>query len=303
MPPILTGNMAKALYPGVSAWYGMAYNEHKPEYPDLFSYNKSTRNFEEEVGVTGFGLATIKSEGQSITYDTQFQGYIKRYTHVTYGLGFIITMEMMEDDLYDVVGRRRARGLAFSMRQTKEITGANVFNRAFNSSYTGGDAKEMCATDHPNVSGGTWANELTIAADLSEASLEQACIDIGKWTDDRGSKIAVRPQRLVIPNDLEFEAIRILQSTLQNDTANNAINAIKAVGKIPQGYRVNHYFNDTDAWFIITDCPDGTKYFERRPDKFAVDNDFDTENAKFKSTGRWSFGWTDPRGVFGSPGA
>lgn len=303
MPPIITGNFAKAIYPGVSAWYGMAYNEHTPEYPEIFSYNKSTRNFEEEVGITGFGLANVKAEGQGITYDTQYQGYIKRYTHVTYGLGFIITLEMMEDDLYDVVARRRARALAFSMRQTKEIVGANVYNRAFNSSYTGGDAKEMCATDHPNVTGGTWANELTTAADLSEASLEQASIDIGKLKNDKGLNIAIRPLKLIIPPDLEFEAVRILQSTLQNDTANNAINAIKSMGKIPQGYRVNHYFTDTDAWFILTDAPDGMKHFERRADSFGVDNDFDTENAKFKATARFSFGWTDPRGIFGSPGS
>jgi len=291
------------VYPGVSAWYGMAYSEHSPEYPAIFAYNKSSRNFEEEVGITGFGLASVKSEGTSISYDTQYQGYIQRYTHITYGLGFIITREMVEDDLYDVVSKRRSRALAFSMRQTKEIVGANILNRAFSNSYVGPDGVELCSAVHPNVSGGTWANELATAADLSETSLEQACIDIGNLENDRGLKVAIRPLRLIIPIQLEFEAGRILKSTLQNDSANNAINVLKATGKFPGGVHVNHYLTDTDAWFIITDSPDGMKHYERRADDFAADNDFDTENAKFKATGRYSFGCTDRRGIFGSPGA
>ena len=209
----------------------------------------------------------------------------------------------MEDDLYDVIGQRRAQDLARSMRQTKENVAANVYNRAFNSSFVGGDGKELCATDHPNVAGGTWQNELTTAADLSEAALEQACIDIMKWADDRGLKIQVRPRSLIIPPDLVFEAERILMSPYRVGTANNDVNAIYNMGKFPEGIKVNQYLTDTDAWFIRTDAPHGMKYFERRGDEFSMDNDFDTENAKFKATSRFSFGWSDPRGVYGSPGA
>jgi len=206
---------------------------------------------------------------------------------------------MFEDDLYDVVGERRARGLAFSMRQTKETIAANVYNRAFNSSYTYADGKELLATDHPNVAGGTWANELTTASDLSEAALEQACIDIMKYTNDRGLKIAVRPKNLIVPVDLWPEATKLLETQYEMGTNNNTISIVYK--KFP--LIVNHYLTDTDAWFLRTDVSDGMKYFERRGDKFDTDNDFDTENAKFKATARYSFGATDPRGLFGSPGA
>jgi phage major head subunit gpT-like protein len=202
-----------------------------------------------------------------------------------------------------VVGQRKAKGLAFSMRQTKEIIAANVYNRAFTSTFTGGDGKELLATDHPNFSGGTWQNELTTSADMSEAALEQACIDIASFTNDRGLKIAYRPTTLIIPKELEFDTARILKNTDRPATADRDINALKALGKFSKGMIVNHYLTDTDAWFIRTDCPDGLKYFERRADEFGMDNDFDTENAKFKATSRYSFGWTDPRGLYGSPGA
>lgn len=298
-----TGNFGKALWPGINKWYGKAYDEHKVEYTDLFGTYSSRKHYEEDVGVTSFGLAQVKAEGAGITYDSERQAFVTRYTHVEYALGFIITKIMYEDDLYDVVGERRAKGLAFSMRQTKETVGANVYNRAFNSSYTGGDGKELLATDHPNFAGGTWANELTTAADLSEAALEQASIDIMKWTNDRGLKISVMPQTLIVPPDLVFEAERILTSPYRVATANNDINALKAMGKFPGGIKVNHYLTDTDAWFIRTNAPDGMKYFERRSDSFTQDDDFDTENAKYKGTFRCSFGWTDPRGLFGSPGA
>jgi len=302
MAVISSGHFAYALYPGVSKWYQGSYDEFTPQYPEIFTYNKSKRAYEEEVGQTGFGLAPVKNEGQGITYDTQVQGYMKRYTHVTYGIGFVITREMYEDDLYDVAARRRAQGLAFSMRQTKETIAANVLNRAFTAAYTGGDGVELCATTHPNKSGGTWKNELTTAADLSEAALEQARIDIADFQTDRGLKINYKPVGLVIPPELEFEACRILKSVLQNDTANNATNALKSLGTIPKVI-VNNYLTDTDAWFIKTGCPDGMKWYERRADEFGMDNDFDTELAKFKATARFSFGWTDPRGIFGSPGA
>ena len=245
MATITTGNFAKALWPGVNSWYGQSYNEHKVEWTDLFDTYKSNRNYEEDMGITSFGLASAKPEGSAITYDEERQGFLTRYTHVVYGNGFIVTREMVEDDLYSIVAQKRAKGLAYSMRQTKETVASNVFNRAFNSSFVGGDGVELCSTAHVNVAGGTWGNELATSADLSEASLEQACIDIGRWTD----------------------------------------------------------LTDADAWFLKTDVADGMKCYQRRPLQFAIDNDFDTENAKFKAVERYSFGWTDPRAIYGSPGA
>ena len=302
MSVINSSSFAKALWPGVNAWYGKAYGEYSTEYNKLFDTFKSTKAFEEDVGVSSFGLAVVKPEGAAIQMDSERQAFITRYSHVVYALGFIITREIMEDDQYDVVGQRKAQGLAYSMRQTKEVVAANVYNRAFNSSYTGGDGKELLATDHPNFAGGTWANELTTAADLSEAALEQACIDIAGFTNDRGLLIAAKPKTLIIPRQLMFEAKRILGSDGQVYSADNTLNAIKTMGMIPEVV-VNHYLTDTDAWFIKTDVPHGMKHFERRADSFDMDNDFDTENAKFKATARYSFGWTDPRGLFGSPGA
>ena len=303
---ITTSNFAKDLVPGVKTWFGTKYKEYPIEFMDLFEKGTSTRAFEVEVGVTGFGLAAVKTEGAGIAYDEQEQGFVSRYTHVTYGLGFIITREMYEDGIAVTVALRRANALAFSIRQTKEIIGANVYNRAFNSGYTMGansDGKELCADDHPNKSGGTWRNELATSADLSEAALEQACIDIAAFKTDRGLSIAIMPDCLIIPQTLEFEAMRILESIGQSGTANNDINALRASKKFPGGVKVNHYLTDDNAWFIRTNCPDGMKYLERRADAFGTENDFDTENAKFKATFRCSFGWSDPRGIFGSPGA
>ena len=302
--PITTGSLTKALWPGVNAWYGETYNEWPAEYPDLFEEQSSSKAFEEEVGVSGFGLAVEKAEGAGVSYDDARQSYINRYVNRTYALGFIITEEAIEDNQYNlaVLGRKDAKALAFSMRQTKEILAANVYNRAFNSSYVFGDAKELCATDHPLFAGGTFANELSVAADLSEASLEQACIDIAGFTNDRGLKIAVQPKSLIIPKELMFEATRILKSELQSNSANNDINALRIMGMFPGGVKVNHYLTDTDAWFVRTNCPEGMKYFNRVGNSFKPDNDFDTGNAKFKARFRCSFGNTDPRGIFGSPG-
>lgn len=304
MSVITTGSFAKALWPGVNAWYGKAYKEYPEEYLKLFDKFSSRKAFEEDVGISSFGLAVQKSEGTPVTYDTERQAFITRYQHVVYALGFVITREANDDDQYDVVGQRKAQGLAYSMRQTKELIAANVYNRAFNSSYTGGDGKELCATDHPNLKGGTWANELTTSADLSEAALEQACIDIAGFTNDAGLTIAVRPKALIIPRQLIFEAKRILGSDGRVGTADNDLNALKAMGMIPEVV-TNHYLSETgtDAWFIRTDVANGMKYFERDADSFDMDNDWDTENAKFKARGRYSFGWTDPRALFGSPGA
>ena len=302
MAIINTGSFSKALWPGVNAWYGKAYDEYPVEWSDLFDKYTSRKAFEEDVGISSFGLAAIKPEGQGISYDAETQGFITRYTHIAYGLGFIVTKEAFEDDQYDVVAERRARGLAYSMRQTKEIVGANVYNRAFSGSYVGGDGVAMCSASHPNVAGGTWSNILSVAANLSEAALEQACIDISRFKNDRGLFIQVVPQSLHIPPELMFSAERILKSQYRVGTANNDINALVSMGKFPKGIKVNHYFTSTTAWFLRTNSPDGLKYFERRPDAFTEDNDFDTENAKFKATARYSFYWTDPRAIYGTAG-
>jgi hypothetical protein len=302
MSVINSGSFAKALWPGVNAWYGKAYGEYETEWPKLFEKNTSTRAFEEDVGVSSFGLALVKPEGSGITYDSERQGFTTRYQHVVYALGFIITREMMEDDLYDIVGQKKAKGLAMSMRQTKEVVGANVYNRAFNASYTGGDGVSLVNASHPNVAGGTWSNQIGVAADLSEAALEQAVIDIAAFTNDRGLLINVKPKTLIIPRSLPFEAKRILETVGRPGTNNNDLNALKDMGMIPSVV-MNHYLTDQDAWFIRTNVGDGMKYFERRADEFDMDNDWDTENAKFKATARYSFGWTDPRGIYGSAGA
>ena len=310
MSIITSSSFAKALWPGVNAWYGKAYDELPVKYTELFDTFKSTRAYEEDVGITSFGLARIKPEGQAIDYDTESQAFITRYTHVVYALGFIITREIVEDDQYDVVGQRRARGLAFSMRQTKEIVAANVYNRAMTAGYTGGDGVTMVNAAHPNYAGGSQSNRSSTDAALTEASLEQAIIDMGKWTNDRGLRIAVRPNKLIVPIDLEFEAARIL-GTPYRPSANgkgityaaNDVNILYAQSMIPDGYVCNNYLTSTTAWFLRTDVKDGLKHFERRDMEFAIDNDFETENAKFKSSERFSFGWTDWRSIYGSNGA
>lgn len=302
MSVITSSSFAKALWPGVNKWYGEAYNEYAVEWTKLFEQNTSKRAWEEDVGTSGFGLASIKAEGAPITYDSERQGFTTRYQHVTYALGFVVTREAFDDDLYDVVAPKKAKSLAFSMRQTKEIIGANIYNRAFTAGYTGGDGIVLCSASHVNVAGGTWSNTPTTAVDLSEAALEQASIDIQSFTNDRGLKIAVMPKSLIIPVQLEFDAMRILKSDGRVGSNSNDMNVIKTLGTIPEVVK-NHYLTDTDAWFIRTNVADGLKYFERRGDAFEMDNDFDTENAKFKATARYSFGWTDPRGIYGTAGA
>ena len=303
-----TTSFAKSLWPGVNKWYGMAYNQFPEEYSKLFESNTSRRAFEEDVGSAGVGLLSVKSEGAPITYDQGRQGFTSRYNHVVYASGIVITREAFEDDLYDQVGKQKSEGLAFAVRQTKEILGANVYNRAFNTSFVGGDAATLVASaggggsaSHPNVSGGTWTNGPTAAVDLSEAALEQAVIDIAGFTNDRGLKIAVRPQRLIIPKELMWEATRILKGEYQVNSAERNVNAIKTMGMVPE-IVVNHYLTDVDAWFLLTDSKDGLKYFSRRDDEFKTDEDFDTDNAKYKASFRCSFGWSDPRAIYGSPG-
>lgn len=301
--PINSGSFAKLLWPGLNAIYGQAYNEHQEEWSDLFDYNKSTKQYEEDLGISSFGLASRKTEGGAIEYDTEQQAFLTRYTHVVYGKGFIVTREVMDDDQYSMVGGKGAKGLAFVMRQTKEVLAANIYNRGFNASYTGGDGVEMLSTAHVLHAGGTASNELATAADLSEASIEQMCINIMKAQNDRGLNISLMPQSLHIPPDLVYEAERILSSPYRVGTANNDVNALYSMGKFPKGIKVNHYLTDPDAWFVRTNCQEGVKMYQRRPMEFTIDNDFDTENAKFKATERYSFGWTDWRGIYGSPGA
>lgn len=306
---IATSSFAKALWPGVNTWYGDAYNQYQTEWTDLFDKHSSRKAFEEDVGGSYFGLAPVKSEGAPVTFDTARQGFTSRYNHVVYALGFMITREIYEDDQYDVVGKLKASSLAFSMRQTKEIVAANVYNRAFSTSYVGGDGASLVASaggggsaSHPTVAGGTFTNGPSVAVDLSEAALEQAYIDIAGFTNDRGLLIKVLPKKLIIPRQLMFEAKRILGSDGRVGTDNNDLNALKTMGIIPE-VAVNHFLTDSDAWFLRTDAQNGMKYFERRADEFDMDEDFDTENAKYKATARFSFGWTDPRGIYGSPGA
>lgn len=302
MAVITSGSFAKALYPGVNAWYGKAYDEYPQEWDKLVDSDTSTRAFEEDVGISSFGLAVVKPEGTPVSYDSERQAFITRYQPVVYALGFIITREMVDDDMYDAVGKTKAQGLAFSMRQTKELVVANMYNRAFNASFTGGDGVSLVNSSHPTIAGGTWSNQITTAADLSEAALEQAAIDISGFTNDRGLLIGVRPESLVISRFMPFEARRILQTNGRYGTDNNDINAIKDMGLIPTTY-MNHFLTDADAWFIRTNVANGLKLFQRDGMSFDVENDWDTENAKYKARERYSVGWTDARALYGSAGA
>ena len=302
MGVITTGNHPKALWPGVKSWFGANYNQHLVEYTDLFDEYSSTQNYEEDVELKGFALAPVKDEGSGTTYASQAQGYVERYVHIAYALGFIVTEEELDDNLYEKVARSRAAALARALRQTKENVGANIYNRGFNSSYTFGDGVELLATTHPSDAG-NWSNELAVAADLSETSLEDLLIQIMNAKDTKGLTAKLMAQCLVIPTALWWEANRILKSTLQNDTANNAVNVLKSTNALPKGVKMNHYLTDTDAWFIRTDCPEGMKCYNRKIKDLEKDNDFTTGNALTKKYERYSFGNTDPRALYGSPGA
>lgn len=303
MPGVITtGNFPKALWPGVKEWFGLQYAQHKEQWPHLFDRHTSDKAFEEDVMGTGFGLAQIKEQGGPIAYDSESQGYVARYTHVVYALGFIVTWEEMINNLYMEVGKRRSERLAFSMRQTKEVVCANVYNRAFNSSYPGGDGVALCSTAHP-TSAGNQSNVLTPAADLSELALENLLIMVNTAQSDRGHQIALVPTKLIVPPQLYFEALRILKSTHQSGTANNAINAIAASGMLPEGVVVNNYLTDPDAFFVRTNCPHSMKLYQRVELQFGQDTDFDTKNAKYAAVEYYSVGWSDWRGVYGSPGA
>ena len=298
---INTGSFGRALWPGVNAWYGKAYAEFQTEYDKIFTEYSSKKFREDDIGISSFGLGIQTGEGGSVSYDTEVQAFTDTYQHAKFTLGFVITKEMYEDDQYGVTGERKAKGLAMAARQTRETVGANILNRAFNSSFTYGDGKELINASRPNVAGGTWSNKVSIAVDISELALEQAVIDIGKYTDDRGKKIQVRPMKLIVPVDLDFETGKLLKTEYEVGTANNTVNLAR--GRFPGGYFVNHYLTDTDAWFLITDASNGLKYFNRRPDTFTMDDDFDTDNAKYKYTARFSFGASDKRAIYGSAGA
>lgn len=299
---ITTGNHPKALWPGMRKFWGREYSEHPVQWKQFLEQHDSEKNYEEDTEVTGFGLAAAKAQAQGISYDSESQGPTKRYVHVTYGLGYVVSREEREDNLYEVVSKRRIKALAFSIRQTEEIICANILNRAFTSGYTGADGKVMIANDHPTLDG-TQSNLLATAADLSEAAIEDMCIQAMGFKNSRGLRIAIMPKKLIVSTSDAFNAERILKSQLQSGTGNNDINAIRSMGAIPGGVTVNHYLNDADAWFIQTNCPNGMMRFNRRATEFTNDNDFDTENAKAKATLRFSVGWTDWRGVLGTPGA
>jgi hypothetical protein len=300
--PINTGSIAKLLWPGLDAIWGKGYRDLPMLYKQFFDMNTSTKNYEEDVLVPGFGLAPIKPEGSSIVYDSTQQGYTSRYTHVAYGLGFIITREAIDDNQYEQKAVANTKTLARSFRSTTETVAANVYNRAFDSNFVGGDGVSLISAAHPTLSG-LQSNALPIAADMSESALEDLSVQIMNATDERGLRIQLMGQAVGIPPALSFEATRILKSQLQNDTANNAVNAMRSMGLFPEGIKMNNYFTDPDAWFILTDAPDSLKFFDRTSPEFAQDNDFDTSNLKYKGYTRFSAGWSDYRGVFGSPGA
>lgn len=295
-----TSDIAKYLWPGLKSIFNTKYNDYPLECLDIFDETTSDKAYEEYAGYVGLGLSRVKSEGSGVYYDKWNQGFIRRVNNVSYALGFIITREALMDNQYKSQAKGKTEALARSERQTKETVAANILNRAFNSSYTYADGVELCSTAKLTKAGLTYQNELTTAADLSEASIEQALIDISNFTDERGLKIAVQGMRLIIPTELQFEATRILKSTLQNDSANNAVNALKNVS---MDISVNHYLTDADAWFIKTDVPDGMIYQNRENPMFENDTDFNSKNILFTCYSRYQFDSADQRGIFGSPGA
>jgi hypothetical protein len=299
--PITTGAHPKALWPGIHAWWGRQYNEHQEEYPMLFDVVPSEQAYEEDTEITGFGLMPVKNEGSAIVYDTEQQGVVSRYTHLAYALGYIVTYEELRDDLYEIVSKRRAQALAFSGRQTVENVCSNVYNRAFNGNYTFGDGQTLISPNHPTMSG-PQSNQLTTAADISEIAIEDLVIQIMQITNSRGLRVSVLPKSIHVAPQQWFEINRILNSVLQNDTAGNATNILKAQGTIPEGPKLNHYFSSATAWFIRTNVPHGMTFFNREPATFDMDNDFDTKNAKAAQYLRFSVGLTDFRQIFGTQG-
>ena len=299
---ISRAQLVKELEPGLNALFGLEYKRYENQHAEIYTTESSDRAFEEEVMLSGFANASVKPEGSGVNYDTAQESFTARYTHETLALAFSITEEAIEDNLYDRLASRYTKALARSMANAKQVKAANVLNNAFDSSFTGGDGVELCSAVHPIVAG-TFKNELSTAADLNETSLEQALIDIAAMTDERGLKIAAKGTKMIIPSALQFTAERLMKSQGRTGTADNDINAVGSMGMIPQGYVVNHYLTDTDAFFIKTDVPNGLKMFVRAPIKTAMEGDFETGNVRYKARERYSFGFSDPRGIFGSPGA
>jgi len=294
--------LVKELEPGLNALFGLEYDRYENQHTEIFDTENSDRAFEEEVMLGGFANASVKPEGQGVTYEDAQETFTSRYTHETVALAFSLTEEAVEDNLYDKISTRYTKALARSMANTKQIKAANILNNAFNASFAGGDGKELCATDHPTLSGDQ-KNELSTAADLNETSLEQMLIDIADMKDERGLKIALRGMKMIIPVQLQFVAERLMKSDGRVGTADNDINALKNMGMVPQGYVVNNFLTDTDAFFIKTDSPNGLKHFVRAPIRTAMEGDFDTGNVRYKARERYSFGFSDWRGIFASPGA
>ena len=300
---ISRSQLLKELLPGLNALFGLEYKRYGEEHKEIYETETSERSFEEEVKLSGFASAPVKTEGSAISYDNAQEAFTSRYTHETIALGFSITEEAVEDNLYDSLSSRYTKALARSMAYTKQVKAANVLNNAFNSSYKGGDGVSLCNANHPLVSGGVNSNVPGVAADLNETSLEDAVIQIAAWTDERGLLIAAKPKKLVIAPSNMFVATRVLETELRVGTADNDLNALKNNGSIPEGYTVNHFLTDPDAWFLITDVPNGLKHFVRTPLATQMEGDFDTGNVRYKARERYSFGWSDALGIFGSQGA
>ena len=300
---ISRAQLAKELEPGLNVLFGMEYDRYDAEHAEIYETESSDRAFEEEVMLVGFGNAQTKAEGAGVSFDSASEAYTARYTHETVTLAFALTEEALEDNLYDRLGARYTRALARSMAHTKQVKAAATLNNAFDANFTGGDGVELCSAAHPLAGGGTFRNEPAVASDLNETSLENALIDISTFVDERNMIIALRGMKLIIPPQLQFVADRLLESTLRVGTADNDVNAIRNMGMLPEGYTVNHFLTDPDAFFIKTDAPNGFKHFERSPMRTNMEADFDTGNMRFKARERYSFGFSDPRCVFGSPGA
>jgi hypothetical protein len=300
---ISRAQLLKELLPGLNALFGLEYKKYGEEHKEIFDTESSERSFEEETKLSGFSAAPVKNEGAAIAYDNAQEAWTARYIHETIAMGFSITEEAIEDNLYDSLSSRYTKALARGMAYTKQVKAANILNNAFAAGITYGDGQVLCSTDHPLVSGGVNSNRPAVAADLNETSLEAAVIQIAAWTDERGLLIAAKPKKLIVPPALQFVATRLLETELRVGTADNDINALKNNGSIPEGYAINHYLTDTNAWFLCTDVPNGLKHFVRTPMQTSMDADFDTGNSRYKARERYSFGVSDPLGVFGSPGA
>jgi hypothetical protein len=300
---ISRAQLLKELLPGLNALFGLEYARYGEEHKEIYETETSERSFEEETKLSGFAAAPVKNEGSAIAYDNAQEAFTARYTHETIAMGFSITEEAVEDNLYDSLSSRYTKALARGMSYTKQVKAAFVLNNAFTGGPTYGDGVVLCSTAHPLVSGGTNSNTPSTPSDLNETSLENAVIQIAAWTDERGLLIAAKPRKLIVPPNLQFVSTRLLETELRVSTADNDINALKNNGSIPEGYTVNHFLTDTNAWFLCTDVPNGLKHFIRTPMSTGMDGDFDTGNVRYKARERYSFGVSDPLGIFGSPGA